>query len=225
MLVRDWMSTPVITVDVRDTMYVVKKTFEDNNIRRVPVFEKGRLVGIISDRDMRRVTHSETVHLATDELIDFIKKVSIKENMTPDPITVSVEHTIDEAAVVLLENKISGLPVLSPKGDVAGMITQADIFRAMASLTGVREKGIQVALELTDTHGSIGAVTEIIRHAGGHILSILSTHDRARDGYRKVYIKTSGIDWNQIGALKAKIQENGNVLYFVDHENDRREIA
>lgn len=224
MLVEYWMSKPVITVDVHDTMYNLMKLFEQHSIRRAPVMQKGKLVGIISDRDLRRTTHSDAVLLETHQLVDFIKKISIKENMTPNPITVRTDQTIDEAATLLRKKRISGVPVLDTSEAVVGVITQADIFRALASLTGVEEKGIQFSLLLRDAPGTIKDVTDILRAAGGHLVSILGTYDKAPEGHRKVYIKANGIDWEQLPALKEQIQQKGKINYIIDHGADRREI-
>jgi len=224
MLVKNWMSGNVITVDVNDSMYDVMKIFEENDIRRTPVMSKGKLVGIITDRDVRRVTRSEGIFLGVKELIDLTRKVSLKENMTKNPVTVPIDYTIEETAVILLDSKISGVPVVDHSGNVVGIITQADIFRALASLTGVKEKGIQFALEISDAPGSIKSVTDAIRREGGHLVSVLTAYDRAPKGHRNVYIRSHGIDRDRLSLLEEQIQEYGKILYLIDHEQNRREI-
>ena len=224
MLITDWMSKNLITVDVHDSMHDVMALFKQHNIRRVPVMKKGKLIGIITDRDLRRVTSSQTTLLGVHELIDVVKKISIAENMTKDPITVPADYTIEEAAIALLENKISGVPVVDHNGEMVGIITQVDIFRALASLTGVEKKGVQFALELPDTPGSVKDVTDVIRRMGGHLVSILTAYDHAPSGYRRVYIRAHGIDNEKIPDLEKRLRESARILYIIDHGQNRRRI-
>jgi len=224
MLAKDWMSKNVITVDIHDSMHDVMQIFRENGIRRAPVMKKGDLVGIITDRDLRRTTAAQDPRLEVHELIAVIEKVSIKENMTQNPVTVPVDFTIDETAAVLLKNKISGAPVMDHEGKMAGIIAQADIFRALASLTGLEKQGIQFALRLPDTPGTVEAVTDIIRQTGGHLASILAAYSQAPVGYRNVYIRAYGIDREKLPSVEEQIHQKAKVLYIIDHGQNRREI-
>ena len=103
-------------------------------------------------------------------------------------------------------------------------VTGSNLWVSIIGVTGVKVDGIQFALELPDTSGSIKSATDIIRGAGGQIVSILSTHDRAPEGYRNVYIKTSGIDWDGLESIKPQIQEKARILYLIDHQENQREI-
>ena len=144
--------------------------------------------------------------------------------MTKDPITVPFDYTIEETAEILLENKISGVPVVDQEGKMVGTITQTDLFRALISLTGLSQRGIQFAFLLEDRPGSIKEVTDIIRNYGGRMASILSSYDRIEKGYRKAYIRMYGIDRSRLPELKKDLQGKAVLEYMVDLRDNKREI-
>ena len=223
MLVENWMSKDVVTVDVDDSMQYATRLLKEHNIRGLPVMENGKLVGIVTDRDLKKASASDATTLEIHELLYMISRIKVKEIMTQDPITISVDSTIDEAAEVLLENKLSGAPVVDDKGQVVGIITQIDIFRVIISLTGARKKGIQFGFQLEDRPGSIKEVADIIRKYGCRLMSILSSHDDQVD-YRHVYIRVCGCDREKLGALKEELKAKANMLYMVDHVERKKEV-
>ena len=223
MLVENWMSKDVVTVDVDDSMQYATRLLKEHNIRGLPVMENGKLVGIVTDRDLKKASASDATTLEIHELLYMISRIKVKEIMTQDPITIPLDYTIDEAAEVLLENKLSGAPVVDDKGQVVGIITQIDIFRVIISLTGARKKGIQFGFQLEDRPGSIKEVADIIRKYGCRIMSILSSHDDQVD-YRHVYIRVCGCDREKLGALKEELKAKANMLYMVDHVERKKEV-
>jgi CBS domain-containing protein len=131
-LVRDWMSCKVITVTPETTLPAVEQLMVSKTIRRVPVVDNGRLVGIVTYGDIRNARPSAVSSLNIWELNYLITRIKMSEIMTRDPITVSPETTIGEAAQKMLANMISGLPVLDSQGHLVGIITESDIFRLVA---------------------------------------------------------------------------------------------
>ena len=128
-LVRDWMSPDVVTITPDMTLPEAHRLMTDNQIRRLPVMENGRLVGIVTRGDVRGASASDATSLSIWELQYLIARIKVKEIMTPDPITISQDATIGEAAQVMLDHKVSGLPVVDGEGKLAGIITESDIFR------------------------------------------------------------------------------------------------
>ena len=128
-LVRDWMSTPPITIDADATLPEACEIMRTHQIRRLPVVEDGKLVGIVTRGDLRGAQPSEATSLSIWELNTLLAKLKIKSIMTPDPITIREDATISEAAQMMIDYKISGLPVVNAKGELIGMITESDIFR------------------------------------------------------------------------------------------------
>lgn len=224
MLVKNWMSKEVITVDVNDSMNDAGKLFKKHDIRMLPVTKKGKLVGILTDRDMKRASASDANALEIHELLYLLCKIKVKEIMTNDPITVPMDYTVDETSEILLNNKISGAPVVDDKGKIVGTITQTDIFKALVSLTGLSKRGISFAFMLEDRPGSIKKIADIIRKYGGRMASILSTYDKTPEGHRKVYIRMYNIDRSRLPQLKKDLKQNATLLYMVDYRENVREI-
>ncbi|MCF8131188.1 MAG: CBS and ACT domain-containing protein [Deltaproteobacteria bacterium] len=224
MLVRNWMSKGVVTIDVNNSMMEAIRKLKEHHISMLPVMKKDKLVGILTDRDLKRASASDANTLEVHELLYIISNIKVKDLMSRDPITVPPDYTIGETAELLLEKKISGVPVIKKNGEVAGVITKSDIFRALISLTGLKIKGTQFAFELEDRPGSIKEVSDIIRRYGGRMASILTTYDRVKEGHRKVYIRMYGIDRAQLEPLKKELREKAELLYMVDLRENKREI-
>lgn len=224
MLVKNWMSTSVITIDENRSMQDAVKVLKENNIRILPVMKKEKLVGIVTDRDLKKASASDATLLDVHELVYLMAKIKVKHLMTKNPITVPIDFTVEETAEVLLSNKISGLPVLDHERKLVGVITQSDLFKAMIALTGIGKKGIQFAFQLEDRPGSIKEIADIIRKYGVRMVSILTTYEGVPDGYRKVYIRVSQVDRNKLAGLQKEMQEKATMLYMVDHRENRREI-
>ena len=216
MLVGNWMSKDVISVDVNDSMQDAARLIREHKIRRLPVMEKGKLVGIITDRDLKRASASDVTTLEIHELLFLLSEIKISDIMTKDPITIPLDYTIDEAAQILLEHKLSGAPVVDDDGQEAGIITQTDIFRVLVLFTGVKKAGIQFAFQLEDRPGSIKEVSDIMRNYGCLLVSILSGQD-VQAGYRRVYIRVRDCDRERLEELKEELKAKANVLYVMDH--------
>ena len=223
MLVKNWMSKPAITIDIDAFMNDAIKLLKNHNIKMLPVMEKGRLVGIVTDRDLKRASASDATTLEIHELLYLISKIKIKEIMTKKPIAVPEDYTVEETAEVLLKHNISGVPVVDQHHNVVGTITQNDIFRILISLTGAEKKGIQFGIEVEDRPGSIREVTDIIREYGGRMASILTSYDMAPEGFRQVYIRMYGIDRFKLDRLKEALKEKARLLYLVDRREVQRE--
>ena len=224
MLVKNWMSKKVVTVHVNDTMQDAVKLLREHGIRMLPVMEHGELVGIVTDRDMKRASASDATTLDVHELIHLVSTIKIKHIMTKNPITVPFDFTVEETAEVLLKNKISGVPVLNHNKEIVGTITQTDLFKVLISQTGAGAKGLQFAFEAEDRPGSIKEIADIIRKYGGRVVSILSAYENVPQGYRKVYIRMFGINRSEFPDLKNELSKTATLLYMVDHRENLREI-
>jgi len=224
MLVKNWMSKNVVSIDVNDSMRNAMRLLKKHGIRMLPVMKKGKLVGIVTDRDLKKASASDATSLEGHELLYLLEKIEVKDIMTKDPIIVPPDYTAEETAQVLLENKISGAPVVDDNGQVAGVITQTDLFRVLISLTGVGNSGIQFGFQVEDKPGSIKEVADIIREFQGRLVSILTSYDDVPDGYRKVYIRMHSIERPKLQNLKDKLSERASILYMIDQRENNREI-
>jgi acetoin utilization protein AcuB len=240
MLVKNWMSKPVITIDINDSMQKAIKIFKENNINMIPVLDRGnligvitesdvlregQLIGVITESDLKKATSSGKVSINVNELIYLAAtRIKLEGLVTRDPITVSEDLTVEETAEILLAKKLSGVPVVNAQGALVGIITQHDLFKALISLTGVSKRGIQLALRLEDRPGAIKEITDIIRNYGCRMSSILSSYDRAPTGFRNVYIRFFQIDRKKLLQLQNEVKEKAKILYVVDHRENKREI-
>ena len=224
MLVKNWMSKNIVTIDVDDSMQDAMRLLKKHDIRMLPVMRKGKLVGIVTDRDLKKASASDATTLDVHELLYLLTKIKVKDIMTRDPIAVPPDYTVEETAQVLLETKISGAPVVDNSGQVVGTITQTDLFRVLISLTGIGNGGIQFGFQVQDRPGSIREVADIIRQFGGRMVSILTSYDGVLDGYRRVYIRMHSIEREQLIKLKDRLSKKAPLLYMIDHRKNQREI-
>ena len=224
MLVETWMSKPVITVDAADSMQTAIKRLKEHHIRMLPVMEGENLVGVVSDRDLKRASASNANTLEGHELVYLLSKINIKEIMTLNPITVQPEYTLEETARILLENKISGVPVVDDQDAVIGIITRDDLLKVLVNLTGVDKRGIQFALQVVDRPQSVSAIVDVVEKFGGRMVSLLTSCEKAPKGYRNVYIRAYQINRQNLSSLLNELKESAMLLHMVDHRNDTSEI-
>jgi len=211
MLVKKWMSKNTITIGPNNTAIKALILLNENNITRLPVVEDGKLIGIVTERDLKRASFpSETL--------------KVKNVMTLNPVTVLWNYTISEVAETLLKHNISGVPVTNAQGELIGIITKDDLFRVLVTHTGVKEKGILLALVVIDQSGAIKDITDIIRANGGRMMSVLTNYDSAPKGYLGVYLRMYGIDRDKFHKMRELIAKKATFLYWVDYRNNMREI-
>jgi acetoin utilization protein AcuB len=225
MLVKNWMSKNVITVEPEDSMQQAISLMKEHKIRMLPVLQRGKLVGVVSDTDLKRASASDATMLDVHEMLYLISKIKIKDIMATEPFTVSPDFTVEEAAEILMEHKISGLPVVEEGGKLVGVITRDDLFNVLIALSGLGRQGIQFAFQIEDRAGSIKELTDVIRDHEGKIASILSSYDRVPAGFRNVYIRIYDIPRNDLPELQAQLQKKAKMIYVVDHRENRREIC
>ncbi len=214
MLVKKWMTTDVTTIDEDTSMMKASVIMKEKKIRSLPVVDKkGKLVGIVSDRDLRAAAPSKATTLDVYELNYLLSTMKIKDIMTQNVVFVRPDETVEFAAILMLENKISALPVLNDKDDLVGIVTQTDIFKVLIHIVGIYTAGIQFAFSLEDRPGSIKEVADVIRAYGGRIVSILSTRETAEEGRRNVYIRCSQLPEDKLRDLVKELEDKFVVLY------------
>jgi acetoin utilization protein AcuB len=224
MLVKNWMSKKVITIGENDSMQEAINLIKQHKINMLPVMKGEKLVGIVTDRDLKKASASDATTLDVHELMYLISKIKIKDIMSKKPVTIPPDFTIEETASILLDNNISGAPVLDHDNQLVGIITQADIFKVIISLTGIAKKGIHFGIRVKDLPGSIKEVADIIRNYGGRLASILTSYERVTQGHRNVYIRAYGVDRSRLKNLLSELKNKADLLYYVDHTENKREV-
>jgi CBS domain-containing protein len=128
--IAEWMSAPPIVVPPTLPLAAAQLLMEQRHVRRLPIVEDGRLVGIVTWGDLRSAWPSAATTLSIYEWRALLEKATVAECMTRDPITVAPDTSILDAARTMLERKIGGLPVVAD-GCVVGMITESDLLRLL----------------------------------------------------------------------------------------------
>lgn len=130
-LVREWMTSPVVTVSPLTLISHAHQKMKEYGIRRLPVVEGGKLVGIITLGDIREASPSDATSLSIWELNYLWSQLTVEKVMTRKVITIRPETSIIDAAEIMLRNKVSGLPVVDDQGQLVGMLTESDIFKML----------------------------------------------------------------------------------------------
>ena len=224
MLVSEWMSKMVFSIDVDASLSKAIKLQKECNVNMFPVLDDGKLVGIITDRDIKRASISDTMPLDINEAIYLASTVLIRDVMTPNPITIPSDYTMEEAAEVLLSNRIAGAPVLDKSGKLVGVVNRSDILKVIILLTGGNKKSFQYALRVEDKSGSVSQIVHLMRDYGCRFSSLLTTYHKVPPGSRDVYVRVYGIDDDVAVKLIDKLNEVAQVHYVVDTIGKRRRI-
>ena len=200
MYVSDWMTKKVFSVNPDDYLSDALFLMKEKGIKHVPVVKNGKLKGIISDRDIKEYSPSKATSLDIYELHYILAKTKVKEMMTTGVITTTSDAPVEEAAMIMLDRSIGCLPVVD-EGNLAGIISDKDIFRALVDITGIRHGGNRICVTIEDRAGSIKEVADIVRKHNFRLQGILTSYEGVKDGYRKVVIRTQGKgDFNSVKA-------------------------
>ena len=222
MPVQDYMSKDLITVDEETSIMKASKLMKQNNIRHLPILRKGRLVGIVSDRELKEATPSKATTLDIHEMYYLLDQITVKSLMPKHLYTIGAEQTVEKAAAVMLKHNISALPVVDQHGGLEGIISKGDIFKAFVSISGINNAPLAMGLLLKDEPGSIKSVTDVIRAHGGRLGSILTRYEGAPEGFRKVFIRSREVKDEK--ALLKELEEKAKVLYFIHEKVDQKII-
>lgn len=224
MLIKEWMSKPVITINHDESLNEAAKRFQTRVISMLPVLKEGKPAGILTDGDIKKAMPSEATSLDKFEIPALLDSVMVETVMSSPVVTIRGDHTVDEAAGIMLKKGISGMPVVTGKGYIEGIITKSDIFRCFVSFTGVSNKGQIFAFNLQDKPGIIKSLTDIIRGSGGRLCSILTSYDDIEEGYRKVFVHTFDIDPTRFDSVVEKLHEAGDLYYVADLSRGIRKL-
>jgi acetoin utilization protein AcuB len=170
MFVGERMSHPIISIDPDMPVHDALDMFKRERIRRAPVIKNGKLIGIVSDKDLLNASPSPASSLSVWEMNYLLSKITVDEVMTKNVMTVSEKTPIEEAARIMADNKIGGLPVIRD-GHVVGIITETDLFKIFLEFMGAREKGIRITALLEEKPGQLAKITKAISEAGGNFVA------------------------------------------------------
>jgi len=216
MLVTNWMTKDVITITADRSMMKASKVMKDKGISRIPVVdEDGKIVGIISDRDVKDASPSKATTLDMHELYYLLSEIKIKDIMTKRPVTIRSDETVEKAAVLMLEGNFGGLPVVDENDVVVGIITDTDIFKVLVEISGIYEGGAQVCLQIPTGPGSLSPVLDFLKQNGARIMSVMTRNVPETVGMKDVYIRIRDMEKSEFKKLKESMSEQFEVQYWV----------
>lgn len=174
MFVAERMTKHPVTMTSNATVGEVDRMMKKYKFHRMIIVDNGKLAGYLSDRDVMRVAPSPATSLSKYEIRELLDKLSVKDIMQQKVITVNEDATIEEAALIMYQNKVGGLPVISQVGKVVGIITATDILKTFIEVMGLPGGGkIRLTLEVEDKIGVMADVTKIIADSGINIDSLI----------------------------------------------------
>jgi acetoin utilization protein AcuB len=195
MRIRDMMTKNPITVESETLVLDARRIMKENNIRRLPVVDKGKLKGIITKHDLLEAAPSPATSLSVHELNYLLSKMKVKEIMKKDPVTLTPDTPFEEALRIGQEKKIGAFPVVE-NGKVVGIATESDIVRFLTRALGIKEEGSRITIE--GLGGKLTDLEKIISIANQHqtiILSMISLpRPEKKDWMIVLRLKTSDPD-------------------------------
>jgi acetoin utilization protein AcuB len=192
MLVRERMTAHPITIDSDTSVTDAINFMRHNRVRRLPVLDKrGRLVGIVAEKDLLYASPSPATSLSVYEIGYLLSKLKVSEIMVREVITVCPDCPLEEAARIMVDHKIGGLPVV--EGDkLVGLITETDLFKVFLEMFGAREQGWRASIAVPNQPGELAKVSGEIAQLGGDIVA-LGTYYGPDNTQSRIVLKVRGL--------------------------------
>jgi len=211
MLVGTRMTRNPVTVREDTSMYDALKIMRENKVRRLPVLDvDGKLVGMVSEKDLLYASPSPATSLSVWEISYLTSKITVKELMTTKLVTVCEDCPLEEAARLMVDNKIGGVPVM--RGDqLVGIITETDLFKIFLELLGARTQGTRFSLVVPERKGMLADMAKVIADLGGNIVA-LGTFLGEDPSNRLITLKVQDVDKDEVWP---KLQDMGVKLVDV----------
>ena len=220
MKVRDRMSIGVKTISMNTSLSEAMAIMNDNAVRRLPIIEKGQVVGIVTRSDLNKAGPSVATSLSKNEINYLLAKATIKDIVPKhqEVIVIQPDAYVETAAKLMRRHKISGLPVVED-GQLVGIITETDIFDALIDILGVRTHHARIDLYVADRPGELAAITKICADHGQNIINTVQYMENRQQRY-KVILRLEGDDVSEIvDELKAQGFEIESVI-IAEEESD-----
>lgn len=208
MFVSDIMTKNPVTVSPDLMVDEAALIMSKNRFRRLPVVKDGSVVGFLSDRDIMQVAPSPATTLSKYEVNSLLAKMKVKEIMSKMVYTIQASAPIEEAALMMCNNKIGGMPVISSTGSIVGIITETDVFKAVVDIMGLTKANTRLTIQGDDKVGVVQNVSAVFANMGINITSLVSTQT-GKKGKFELVVRA---DIDNVDEIKAKLAEKGYEL-------------
>ena len=212
MFVANRMAKNPVTVTPDTPVDEAASAMKKGHFRRLPVVENGKLVGFLSDKDIMRVAPSPATTLSRYEARSLLAKLKIRDIMSKEVISVNEDATIEEAALIMYNNKIGGLPVVSSVGAVVGVITETDIFKTFVDVMALDQGRTRLTIDVEDRVGVVADIAGVFAEKGYSMDSLVTC--RQPTGRYEIIVRTDVTDDAEIADLTKAIEAKGyNVIH------------
>ena len=213
MLVQHWMTRDVVTVEADTPFLEARLILKNKKIRHLPVVGHGKLMGVVTDRDLKEAAPSGATTLDVYEVNYLLLKMTVRDLIKKDPITVKPTNSVEKAALLMHDHKIGCLPVVDDAGSLVGMITETDLLGVMVEILGYKEKGTRIAFQVPDTPAACQELVHVLRDFRLDLRSMVTCALHTRPGYRDFVIRVKGEQADAlVKELKEKYGEGVSVL-------------
>lgn len=202
MLVRDVMQSRVITIKPKTTLPEAMKLGAERGVRHLPVVDGAELVGIVSDRDLKRAMASSATSLERHELTYLLETLDVAEIMTRPVVTIGPMFPVEEAARLMVKEKISALPV-TEGGRLIGIVTETDVLELFVRAMGAGEPSSRLDVVVGDRRSALSEIVSLVESGGAPVSSLVTLKNRA--GFKEAVLRVATINPGAaIKALEAK---------------------
>ena len=177
MLILDWMIRDVISVTPETSLLHCRRLFRDHTITTMPVLDgEGHVVGIVTNKDVQARLPRGSISRDIVDALDALEKIQVAELMRKDPVTIRYHSTVPRAARVMVDKHVHFLPVVNEDRKMVGLLTQWDVFQALATISGGgMPRGVEMVCEIENRRGSLREIIGQIRDTGVRIATVQST--------------------------------------------------
>ena len=213
MLVQHWMTRDVVTVEADTPFLEARLILKNKKIRHLPVVDHGKLMGVVTDRDLKEAAPSGATTLDVYEVNYLLLKMTVRDLIKKDPITVKPTNSVEKAALLMHDHKIGCLPVVDDAGNLVGVITETDLLGVMVEILGYKERGTRIAFQVPDTPAACQELVHVLRDFRLDLRSMVTCALHTRPGYRDFVIRVKGEQADAlVKELKEKYGEGVSVL-------------
>jgi acetoin utilization protein AcuB len=213
MLVQNWMTRDVVTVEADTPFLEARLILKDKKIRHLPVVDRGKLIGVVTDRDLKEAAPSGATTLDIYEVNYLLLQMKVRDLVKRELVTIKPTNSVEKAALLMHDHKIGCLPVVDDAGALVGVITETDLLGVMVEILGYKEKGTRIAFQVPDTPEACQELVHVLRDFRLDLRSLVTCALHTRPGYRDFVVRVKGEQADAlVKELKAKYGEGVSVL-------------